>query len=422
MICGRIEKTPGTGVFHKIMEEVMPGQGDKNVVIAKKLTNILGFNFEQSRKTFIASTEICKKCLRTVCELVKKEEEIKATREDLVSAFFSTTSKFNNKMMKQGLTEENGLDYQHHQKSSPSIPTIPIAFINQTKPSYHQPATNVQVQFFKPSWKPEYHMSEAGTMSAPGSPTPSREYRARSEYGSDIASSSFLSVSPSVDSARENEYRRSYSSGLGVDADSGNGRSSPVGSDFEVTSFGSNYSAFTGGNYVRSKGQTKSYDSYDRRPSYEGQEREAGEREDIRTTEIEREKMTKLMKSEEEMGQGDKDTGTDYSNNQSPRSQESSNSFASDSLSSTTGPQTRPPTPEEEKAKSEEEEAEAELRKPWKKRKRAIESDQESIGSAEVKVQKVEKEEEASSSSSPSTEAGSCGPQEQLDPSTSDLN
>jgi hypothetical protein len=83
---------------------------------------------------------------------------------------------------------------------------------------------------------------------------------------------------------------------------------------------------------------------------------------------------------------------------------------------------TRPTTPEEEKAKSEEEEAEVERRKPWKKRKRAIESDQESNLSGETKLRRTEGKGEDSTSSSASTDVATPPYQEQLDPSSSDLN
>ena len=109
-----------------------------------------------------------------------------------------------------------------------------------------------------------------------------------------------------------------------------------------------------------------------------------------------------------------------YSADCGPRSQESSGS--SEHSVESTAP-TRPGSPEEEKLKSEEDEAheaEVERRKPWKKRKRAIESDQESTQSGLTvhKVLKVEggKGEEDSTSSSEVTAQG------QLDPTTSDGN
>merc|ERR1712083_1160714 len=110
------------------------------------------------------------------------------------------------------------------------------------------------------------------------------------------------------------------------------------------------------------------------------------------------------------MGQptGDKEGSETYSTPQSPRSQDSSNSGASDSLESTNP--TRPGTPEEEKAKSEAEEAEVERRKPWKKRKRAIESDQESMS------EKVQKQGGGDTTSTCQQGSAETTPQGQIEP------
>jgi len=395
LICGRIEKTPGTGVFHKILEEPLPGQKDTSLIIAKKLTDILGFNFEQSKKKFIASTEICRKCLRTVCDLVKKEEEIKAAKEDLVSSFFNTTSKFNKNQTQLGMAEDATCpEYEHpfHQKSLP----LSMAFLNQPK---HAHPSGALVQFYRPSWK-----NDVDNLSAPSSPPERRQNssynRAGSDYGSDIASSSFLSVSPPV------EYRSAYTDSQ----PDTNSRVSPRTRDFDVQSYSSSFSLSTASS-VKSKGQTK---------SYEHEENGEPEREVNGHLENNTEGEEQCRKQYEEMSynpRGDKEDGTDYSNNQSPRSQESTNSFGS--MEST-----RPSTPEEEKVKSEEEEAEVERRKPWKKRKRAIESDQESNMSGETKIMKTEGKGEDSTSSSTTTSTEVVTPpyQDQLDPSNSDLN
>ena len=93
LICGKCEKTPGTGSFYRILEETIDCYGGGGETIVKKLTDILGFNFESKRK-FLASLEICKKCLRTTTEVVRMEEQLKKSKEELVSNFFTTTSKF----------------------------------------------------------------------------------------------------------------------------------------------------------------------------------------------------------------------------------------------------------------------------------------------------------------------------------------
>ena len=95
LICGKSEKTPGTGSFYRIMEETIECYGGRGETIVKKLTDILGFNFEAKRK-FLASVEICKKCLRTTTEVVRMEEQVKKNKEELVSNFFTTTSKYKN--------------------------------------------------------------------------------------------------------------------------------------------------------------------------------------------------------------------------------------------------------------------------------------------------------------------------------------
>ena len=407
LICGRIEKTPGTGVFHKIMEEPMPGATDRSPVIAKKLTDILGFNFEQSRKKFIASNEICRKCLRTVCDLVRKEEEVKATKEDLVTSFFSTTSKFNKNQMALGMAEDATCpEYQHpfHQKPLP----LPMAFLNQVKPGYLPPTS--LVQFYRPSWKPDFPASQ-GSSSAPGSPPERKQNSAYNRLGSDtssdVASSSFISVSPPVE-AQRGVYP--------TETDSTNGRASPshLARDFDARSYASTFSLHSTGSslntpsQLRSKGQIKSYESYE-------------EKEKLQESRLQGEEMGSREGRGEEgtsyepvQPRGDKEGSETYSTPQSPRSQDSSNSGASDSLESTDP--TRPGTPEEEKAKSEAEEAEVERRKPWKKRKRAIESDQESIQSEKVaKVEPAERGNGDSTSTSSATMETFPNPQGQND-------
>jgi len=132
LICGKIEKTPGTGSFFKVMEETIDCYGGKGETIVKKLTDILGFNFE-SKKKMLASTEICKKCLRTTTEVVRMEEQLKRNKEELVSNFFTTISKFKKS---HGSHSED-----LHQPSPPQPVTVPS--VSSVFPNYQ----NVPARF-----------------------------------------------------------------------------------------------------------------------------------------------------------------------------------------------------------------------------------------------------------------------------------
>lgn len=90
LICGKMEKAPGTGTFHKILDESITTENG-NITIAGKLKDILGIDLPKPK--WVASDEICKKCLRTVCDVVNLEEQLRRDKEELVSSFFSTTSK-----------------------------------------------------------------------------------------------------------------------------------------------------------------------------------------------------------------------------------------------------------------------------------------------------------------------------------------
>ena len=96
LICGKSEMTPGTGSFYRIMEETLECYGGRGETIVKKLTDIVGFNFE-AKKKILASEEICKKCLEKTTEVVRMEEQLKKKKEELVSNFFTTTAKYKNK-------------------------------------------------------------------------------------------------------------------------------------------------------------------------------------------------------------------------------------------------------------------------------------------------------------------------------------
>jgi len=243
-----------------------------------------------------------------------------------------------------------------------------------------------------------------GSSSAPGSPPERKQNSAYNRLGSDtssdVASSSFLSVSPPV-------------GGYPPETDSTNSRASPshLARDFDARSYASTFSLHSTGSslnipsQLRSKGQIKSYESYE-------------EKEKLQESRLQGEEIASREEAtsyENHQPTGDKEGSGTYSTPQSPRSQDSSNSGASDSLESTNP--TRPGTPEEEKAKSEAEEAEVERRKPWKKRKRAIESDQESIQSEKVaKVEQVGGNGKGEDSTSSGSAETTPNPQGQIDP------
>jgi hypothetical protein len=94
LVCGKMEKTAGTGTFHSITSDLLP-EKDASISITRKLSDVLGINLEAQKRRFMTGEEICKKCLRSLVELVHLEEKIKLTKEDIISSFFNTISKFN---------------------------------------------------------------------------------------------------------------------------------------------------------------------------------------------------------------------------------------------------------------------------------------------------------------------------------------
>ena len=224
LICGKSEKTPGTGSFYRIMEETIECYGGRGETIVKKLTDILGFNFEAKRK-FLASLDICKKCLRTTTEVVRMEEQVKKNKEELVSNFFTTTSKYKNKT--QGSQSEadcklaepapapanghgpfpgysgagNGFPpaqgYPPMMANSGNFLVQPMAFMNQHK---HLQYGNGIVQFYQPQPYPNIRhtngrdkkhddIGEKTNGEANGSV-------ASEATPSEIGSSSYISMSP----------------------------------------------------------------------------------------------------------------------------------------------------------------------------------------------------------------------------------
>merc|ERR1719180_35007 len=202
-------------------------------------------------------------------------------------------------------------------------------------------------------------------------------------------------------------FKANYAFNGVPETDSTNSRASPshLARDFDARSYASTFSLHSTGSslnipsQLRSKGQIKSYESYE------------AEKEKLQESRLQSEEIVSRPEAtsyENQGPTGDKEGSGTSSTPQSPRS---SNSGASDSLESANP--TRPGSPEEEKAKSEAEEAEVERRKPWKKRKRAIESDQESIQSE--KVQKVEQQVGGNGKGEDSTSSGSAE-QVQMEP------
>lgn len=336
LICGKIEKTAGTGTFHKILEEKLPVGFDRTT-IAKKLTDVLGFNFEQGKRKFIASEEICKKCLRIVCDIVKMEEQLKASKEELVSNFFNTTSKFN----------KSHREVEESAKASPIIPNQPQAHIHPATPvsttSYPHPFLQRSLPlpmalFNQQTSKSGGGYSQNGLIQfypTPGYTDYSQQVREAytrpsSEYGgSDIGSSSFLSVSPPPTGTRGLEYPMTTSN-VHRPADSEGGNISPR--PFDNRSYASTFSFRSTTSSVRSKAQIKSYTT---------------------TTEEQPEDYTVNAKGDQE--------------------EESPGSLGETSPRLSGSPTSSSESPDGKRELGDDEERE-ERKKPWKKRKRVQES------------------------------------------------
>eukprot|EP00092_Neocalanus_flemingeri_P041254 GFUD01044915.1.p1 GENE.GFUD01044915.1~~GFUD01044915.1.p1 ORF type:complete len:662 (+),score=134.14 GFUD01044915.1:124-2109(+) len=444
LICGKIEKTPGTGSFHRIMEESMSCH-DGTQVIARKLTDILGFNFEQSKRKFIASTEICKKCLRAVCDVVKMEEQLKRQKEDLVCNFFSTTSKFNKN---QGTlaeepkpaspqaprpsepaprTSEHHISPTSNSQDRKGFNTTPTQngythpFLMQSLPQSvaflnHQPAKQIQfgsplVQFYRPNHQEFQKLqSDVGSMSQACSSPERREnpnYQASSDYAaSEVGSSCFLSISPPP---KEQEYIPVHQDSQdSQDQDSQAGSISPRA--FDVQSYASTFSFRSTNSSMRSKAEIKQYGHSNAQNLTENAERISEQAECLKLDNAERyqENAERYQEIKTEKYINIRGEKRSYESNEaSPMSEESPRSTgtpSSESFESTT-PNASSPTPEDDLAAEEER---AERRKPWKKRKRVHESDLEN--STTEMTNKMED----------SNESPDC--QDQLDASTSDQN
>jgi len=408
LICGKIEKTPGTGSFHKIMEESM-SCNEGTQIIAKKLTDILGFNFEQSKRKFIASTEICKKCMRAVSDVVKMEEQLKKYKEDLVCNFFSTTSKFNKNQgsstdepkpvsspqyspapqlaSEHHLTPANSFQDRKGFNTTPTqngythpflVQSLPpsVAFLNQPKQIQYGNPMSPMVQFYRPNY-PGYQkaQSEAGSMSQPCS-SPERRDNPRngSDYaGSEVESSCFLSISPPP---KEQSFVPIHQD---QETDSQAGSISPR--PFDTRSYASTFSFRSTNSSIRSKAEQKSYGAI---------QSTHNDRADIMSEQAECRKLDQAESDRypEKTEQYRVNEKSAYESNEaSPRSEESPRSTgtpSSESFESIT-PSGTSPTPEDDLAAEEER---AERRKPWKKRKRVTEREPED--STTEKIAKTE--------------------------------
>ena len=328
--------------FYKIMEETFDNYAvGSRETIAKKLTEILGFSFETSKRKFLASLEICKKCLRTCMDIVKLEEQVKKSKEDMISNFFTTTSKYNKSHGSQ--TEEPKISNHNSPYSIPqpvngNHPFLvqPMAFLN---PHAHKNLqySNGYVQFLPPSLR---QMGEGNTLEVICAQNVRRG-------GSDCTPSEVGSSSLIPGKSQDEQN------------DDGSSCCSPK--QFDTQSYASTFS-FRSSSSIRSKAEIKSYDE----PiCVESDSKETEDQEG-------KEKIEEVRKCE--------------SNDTSPYSQSSPRSTTSpksESLASSPAP--------DDKEQMED------RMKPWKKRK--IVQDQEQEAEQKAPEEKIAKKEDESNDS-----------------------
>jgi hypothetical protein len=109
-----MEKKAGTGSFHKIHTETVSCQ-EGEVLIVRKLGDLLGFSFDVTKKRMNVSDEICRRCMKSVKETLHKDEELKASKAELLATFFSTTSKFSRQVAASEAAEEDHLHLKEEQ-------------------------------------------------------------------------------------------------------------------------------------------------------------------------------------------------------------------------------------------------------------------------------------------------------------------
>ena len=365
LICGKIEKTAGVGNFHKILEESL-NCPDGSHIIARKLTDILGFNFEQSKRKFIASSEICKKCLRSVSDIVRLEEQVKRNKEELISNFFTTTSRYN-KNQREGSHWEEARPQVHpagppdHRAGLVNSSFSPflvqgmeqqVAFLNPaTKqlPAAFSPAG--MVRFYRPQYGGQDMQKVPGSHTSGSSGLPSRlsspERRERSDYtGSEVGSSSFQSVSPSLQQQVVQQDQEEVAE-RGSRADSVSPR------PFDTASFASTFSFAS----TRSKEVSGPVNSRDKQNEL-SESRAMEKAENYCGDKLEAYSGGKPCHESEES---------------SPRSEGSPRSVNSDSFESASPPNGASPGPTETEVAQERDDR----RKHWKKRKRVQEREEE---------------------------------------------
>lgn len=355
LICGKMEKAPGTGTFHKILDESITTENG-NITIAGKLKDILGIDLPKPK--WVASDEICKKCLRTVCDVVNLEEQLRRDKEELVSSFFSTTSKIHKshahllpELQSGGVSPPRSSMDKPVSEPFTRIP-LPTAFPAPIllAPHVAQPTIaffNQQPFFYQP------YQREEGP-----------NYRDNSRHGSEYAASevgesSYMSVSPRLQPEFNNYDNQETESMRSI---------SPR--PFDNRSYASTFSLKSYQSSVRSKAEYKSYDNH-----FSGSERG-------QVSETDNKAMYSKVQGEEQ------ETPENLSMADSVPSPTSSHVSASPPSSSP--PSASPPSsisPPEVSSSA------ASPQKPWKKRSREIqmeESREEEMRAKKVKNDDVE--------------------------------
>lgn len=302
------------------------------------------------------------------------------TKEDLVSNFFNTTSKFNKNHREiedsktspnsQSTSQQNGVTTNtSHSSNGYAHPFVQrplplqMALFNQQASLESQLPTATPygpglIRFYS---RPQYHYSSdsrdvEGERRSGGSSVISKENsRNGSDYGgSEVGTSSYLSVSPTP--------RPDY-----VEPESVSGNVSPQ--NFDTRSYASTFSFRSTTSSIRSKAEIKAYDGiYNTKSGCNEDQREP---EDCT--------LPKGDSSDQQNSPGSQ-------GETSPRGMDSPSS-----MDSNTPPSGSSPTPCEQNTDSKEADDKEDLRKPWKKRKRLqAESDPENFAEKKLKEESSE--------------------------------
>jgi len=89
LVCGRSGRSQGG--FHSILEDRLPTAGSPPIL--EKMNQAFGFSIRDQMKAGERGEDVCKKCFKTLIEMVELEEKLKRTKEGLMEAFFNTTVK-----------------------------------------------------------------------------------------------------------------------------------------------------------------------------------------------------------------------------------------------------------------------------------------------------------------------------------------